>query len=174
MTSPSKDTTIDNSELYFAILKIGVDHLETGLSFRELKSTLTGTHSDCESFIKAVFRTNFSAVGGEVGTSWGGELDENAKRTIKPGAVAEHLKLHHSRQNLESAKLARTISLWGLGVSLLAILVSLGILSTALINLSHSKQGPGEAGKTSQGTPDTSVSAQQVPRPESPDTHSAG
>ena len=141
LRSNSVDPVTSNSDLYFEILKVGVENLGGGLTLDELKQKLTEEQKALDSFVNNVFLNNFSPIDPKIVvprgrlSSWEdstelAEENKDKKFIVNPSAVAEYVKLQHSKTNLEAAKISRCISL-------VALMVSLGIFAVACYNLSQ-------------------------------------
>ena len=139
----SVDPVTSNSDLYFEILRVGIENLSGGLTLEELKQKLTEEQEVLDSFVNNVFLNNFSPMDPKVVVPLGvlkswkestelADKNKDKKFIVNPSSVAEYVKLQHSKTNLKAAKISRCISL-------VALLASLGIFGIACYNLSHTR-----------------------------------
>lgn len=133
----------NKSKLYYDILHIGAESLEEGITLKELKGKLPSDYTKYDSYINTIFLNNFKPIDPKVSqfglvTTW--DLTEEKidranknKYRIDVESLSEYLKLRHSINNLEGARVSRCISL-------IALIISIAILTIGVCNVVQSKE----------------------------------
>jgi len=128
-------TNSSKSNIYYKILKIGMENLEDGLTLDEVIQKVG--HENLSKFITICFLQNFTSSNSDIKSSLGNILDWNEiseekivyakshKHILTPESVSIFLRLEDSKTNLKGAKISRCISL-------IAIFISLGILFSSI------------------------------------------